>query len=44
MGVKVRIYNPSTYNTDFIIEYTVNDVVILHSDVAEIVGTFLGQL
>lgn len=41
-GVKVRIYNPSTYNTDFLIEYTVNDVVILHSDVAEIGWNFFG--
>lgn len=43
IGTQIKIYNPSTTGTGFYIEYTVNDVVIMHNDVAEIGWNFFGE-
>jgi uncharacterized membrane protein len=43
IGTQIKIYNPSYSNTGFYIEYTVNDVVIMHNDVAEIGWNFFGK-
>ncbi len=42
-GVTVKIFKPSSYNSAFYIEYKVNDVVVIHNDVAEIAWKFFGE-
>lgn len=41
-GIKLKIYNPSNTNTSFYMEYIVNDVVVVHNDVAELAWNLLG--
>lgn len=35
-----KIYNPSFMNKDFYLEYTVNDLVVVHNDIAELLFNF----
>jgi uncharacterized membrane protein len=42
-GIRVKTFNPDTYNTGFYLEYTVDDVVIIHNDVAEIGWNFFSK-
>lgn len=42
-GVDFTIYNPSSKDTAFYIEYVIDDVVISHDDVAEFAWTVLGR-
>lgn len=42
-GYDFKIFAPDTYNTAFYIEYIVDDVVIVHNDVAEIGWNILGE-
>lgn len=36
----IKIYNPSSENKAFYLEYTINDAVVLHNDVAELIFNF----
>lgn len=35
-GIKIKIYNPSSYNNAFYIDYTIKNMAVLHNDVAEL--------
>lgn len=41
-GIELKIYNPSSTNTSFYMEYTVTDVVVVHNDIAELAWNILG--
>lgn len=36
----IRIYNPSSQNENFYLEYTIKDAVVIHNDVAELLYNF----
>lgn len=40
-GYELKIYNPSSMNTAFYIEYVVKDAVVVHSDCAELLANFI---
>ena len=42
-GYSLRLYNPSSMNQAFYLEYTVDDVVVIHNDYAEVLWNFLGE-
>ncbi len=42
-GISLKIFNPSSRGQAFYIEYTVEDVVVVHNDVAEIAWNVLGD-
>lgn len=42
-GVNLKIFNPSSTNSAFYIEYQVLDAVVVHSDVAELAWNILGN-
>ena len=41
--VNLKIYNPSSLDEIFYIEYTVTDVVVVHEDIAELAWNTLGE-
>ena len=41
--VSLKLFNPSDLNEIFYIEYTVNDVVVVHEDIAELAWNTLGD-
>lgn len=42
-GYDLKIYNPSSTNTAFYIEYVVEDAVVVHNDCAEMLSNFIGK-
>ncbi len=42
-GINLQIYNPSSYNSAFYIEYEIVDAVVVHQDVAELNWRILGD-
>lgn len=42
-GVSLKIYNPSVRKKAFYLSYTIQDVVVVHNDVAEIAWNILGD-
>ncbi len=42
-GIDLMIFNPSSTNTAFYMEYRVHDVVVKHNDIAEIYWNLLGD-
>ena len=42
-GIDLKIFNPSSTNKSFYLEYTVSNVVVVHNDVAEIAWNILGN-
>jgi len=42
-GITIKVFKPSSYKTGFYIEYTVNNVVVVHNDVAELTWKFFGE-
>lgn len=41
-GYSLRIYNPSSNNSSFYMEYTIKDAVVVHDDVAELAWNLIG--
>ncbi len=41
--LNLKIYNPSKLDEIFYIEYTINDVVVVHNDIAELAWNVLGD-
>lgn len=42
-GIDLQIFNPSSYDTAFYLEYEVEDAVVVHQDVAELAWNILGD-
>lgn len=42
-GVSLKIYNPSSTETAFYMEYVIKDAVVVHNDVAELAWNILGD-
>ncbi len=42
-GVDLKIYNPDRMNTAFYLEYTIQNAVVVHNDVAELAWNLLGD-
>ncbi len=42
-GVDLKIYNPSSMHTAFYIEYTIQNAVVVHNDIAELAWNVLGD-